>query len=93
MWPVLRAVALIDEDKEAADGRAGLALQLGDELVKAVRALAPELVDECAEQAGPGLAEVRHQVMAAAGALDGIAGGGEEPHRGSCGSRYILDRE
>ena len=66
----LRAVAFVHEDEDLADGRAGLRFQLLDEGVEVVHVLAAELVDQRAEQARLGLAELRHQVAAAAGALD-----------------------
>ena len=55
----LRAVALVHEDEQLAHGRAGLGFQFLDEGVEVVHALPPELVDQRAEQARLGLAELR----------------------------------
>ena len=74
----LGAVALVHEDEQLAHGRAGLLLQLLDEGVEIIHALPAELVDQRAEQARLGLAELRHQVAAAAGAIDGLAAVGED---------------
>ena len=74
----LRAVALVHEDEHLAHRRAGLGLQLLDEGVEVVHVLAAELVHQRAEQARLGLAELAHQVAAAAGALDGLARLGED---------------
>ena len=75
----LGAVALVHKDEHLAHGRAGLRLQLLDEGVEIVHILAAELVDQRAQQARLGLAELGHQVAAAAGALDGLARLGEDP--------------
>ena len=69
----LGAVALVHEHEDLADRRAGLGLQLLDERVEVVHVLAAELVDQRAEQPRRGLAELAHQVAAAAGAVDGFA--------------------
>ena len=74
----LGAVALVHEDEHLAHGLAGLGFQFLDERVEVVHALPAELVDQRAEQARLGLAELAHQVAAAAGARDGLAGLGED---------------
>ena len=66
----LRAVAFVHEDEHLAHRLAGLRFQFLDEGVEVVHVLAAELVDQRAEQARLGLAELAHQVAAAAGALD-----------------------
>ena len=54
----LGAVALVHKDEDLAHGRAGLGLQLLDEGVEIVHVLAAELVDQRAQQARRGLAEL-----------------------------------
>ena len=76
--PLCGAVALVHEDEQLAHGLAGLRLQFLDERVEVVHALPAELVDQRAEQARLGLAELAHQVAPAAGALDGLARLGED---------------
>jgi hypothetical protein len=70
----LRAMALVHEDEQLTDGRAGLVLELLDERVEVIYALLAELVNQRAKQARCGLTELRHQVVAAAGAVDVLAG-------------------
>ena len=74
----LGAVALVHEDEQLAHRLAGLRLQFLDERVEVVHALPAELVDQRAEQARRGLAELAHQVAAAAGAGDRLARLGED---------------
>ena len=69
----LGAMAFVHEDEDLAHGLAGLRLQFLDEGVEVVHVLPAELVDQRAQQARRGLAELRHQVAAAAGALDRFA--------------------
>ena len=83
----LRAVALVHEDEHLAHRLAGLGLQLLDEGVEVVHVLAAELVHQRAEQARLGLAELAHQVAAAAGALDRLARLGEDAARSACPAR------
>ena len=66
----LGAVAFVHEHEHLAHRLAGLGFQLLDEGVEVVHVPAAELVDQGAEQARRGLAELAHQVPPAAGALD-----------------------
>ena len=75
----LRPVALVHKHEHLADRPAGLGFQFLDEGVEVVHVLAAELVDQRAQQSRLGLAELVHQVAAAAGALDGLARLGENP--------------
>ena len=56
----LGAVALIHEDKQFADCRTRLLLQLLDKSVEIIHAFLAELVDQRAEQARFGLTKLRH---------------------------------
>jgi len=69
----LRAVALVHEHEYFAHRRAGLALQVGDELVEVIHVAPAELVHQRTQQARCGLAELVHQVVPAAGAIDLLA--------------------
>ena len=73
----LGAMALVHEDEQLADRRARLLLQFLDERIEIIHALLAELVDKRAEQARLGLAKLRHQIVPAAGAVDGLARVGE----------------
>ena len=74
----LGAVALVHEDEQLAHRRAGLGLQLLDERSKSSTPFRPNLWTS--EQSRRGLAwpSWRHQVAAAAGAVDGLARLGED---------------
>ena len=60
----LGAMALVDEDEDLAHGLARLAFQVRDEGVEVVDVAAAELVNEAAQQARLGLAELVHQIWA-----------------------------
>jgi len=72
-------MALVDEDEQLAHRRAGLLLQLLDEGVEVLHILAPEFVDQRAQQARFGLAELGHEVAPAAGAVDRLTALGKHP--------------
>src|SRR5205823_2611558 len=75
----LGAMALIYEDKDLAYRPAGPGLKLPDKRVEVCHIPPAELVDERTQEARLGLAKLAHQVVAAAGAIDGLARLGEDP--------------
>ena len=77
-FTALGAVALVHEDEEFAHGVARLRFQVADEGVEVIHVAPAEFVDEGAEEARFGLAELAHQVAAAAGAVDVVADAGED---------------
>src|SRR5262249_26146232 len=74
----LGAVALVYKNKNLAHCLAGLGLQFLDERVEVFYIPPTELVDEGAQQARFGSAELAHQVAAAASAVDSLSRLGED---------------
>jgi hypothetical protein len=77
-FAALCAVALVHEYENLTYRLAGLRFQFLDELIEVIHVLFPELVDQRAEQARPGLAELAHQIPPTAGAFDGLTRIGED---------------
>jgi hypothetical protein len=75
---VLGAVAFIDEDEDFADRLTWLTFEVFDKLLEVFGVAFAKFVNEGAEQAGSGLAQLGHEVSAAAGAVDGFTDVGED---------------
>lgn len=77
------AVTFINKDKDIADRLAGLGFEICDELFKVFvfKVALTKFMDEGAKESGGGLAELGHEVAAAAGAIDGFA----------CIGKYVVD--
>src|SRR5580700_2224898 len=71
-------MALVYENEQLTDCRARLLLQFFDKSIEVAHVLLTELVYQRAEQTRSGLAKLRHQIVAAAGAVNGFARAGED---------------
>ncbi len=77
-FAALRAVTFIHENKDFADRLAGLLFQFLDVSFEVIHALTPELVDQRTQEPRRCQAKLLHQVATAAGAVDALAGFGED---------------
>ncbi|KAF2990316.1 hypothetical protein MJC1_02711 [Methylocystis sp. MJC1] len=75
----LGAMTFVDKNEDFAHRGARLCLQLFDEGIKVVDIFLPELMNERAEKARLGLAQLAQEITPTVGTLDRFAGLGEDP--------------